>query len=96
MEIDIIAKENPGTVIIEFKDNGKGIEKSELDKIFNPLYTVDKARTTDKESMGLGLSIVKKILNNAGGDIGVRSEFGQYTVFFIEIPIACKIEKGVK
>ena len=38
--------------------------------------------------MGLGVSIVKKILNNAGGDIGVRSEFGQYTVFFIEIPVA--------
>ncbi|NSO50593.1 HAMP domain-containing histidine kinase, partial [Enterococcus faecalis] len=96
LEIDIVAKENPDTVIVEFKDNGKGIEKSELDKIFNPLYTVDKARTTDKESMGLGLSIVKKILNNVGGNIGVRSEFGQYTIFFIEIPIACKIEKGVK
>ena len=96
LEIDIIAKENLDTVIVEFKDNGKGIEKSELDKIFNPLYTVDKARTTDKESMGLGLSIVKKILNNVGGDIGVTSEFGQYTVFFIEIPIACKIEMGVK
>ncbi|MDU7649838.1 MAG: HAMP domain-containing sensor histidine kinase [Anaerococcus vaginalis] len=96
LEIDIIAKENSDTVIVEFKDNGKGIEKSELDKIFNPLYTVDKARTTDKESMGLGLSIVKKILNNVGGDIGATSELGQYIVFFIEIPIAFKIEMGVK
>ena len=57
---------------------------------------MDKARSTDKESMGLGLSIVKKILNNVGGEIVVTSEFGQYTVFFIEIPIACKIEMGVK
>lgn len=46
--------------------------------------------------MGLGVSIVKKILNNVGGNIGVRGEFGLYTVFFIEIPIACKIEMGVK
>ena len=46
--------------------------------------------------MVLGLSIVKKILKNVGVDIGVRSEFGQYIVFFIEIPIACKIEKAVK
>ena len=46
--------------------------------------------------MGLVVSIVKKILNNVGGNIGVRSEFGLYTVFFIEIPIACKIEKAVK
>ena len=38
--------------------------------------------------MGLGVSIVKKILNNVGGNIGVRSEFELYTVFFIEIPIA--------
>lgn len=38
--------------------------------------------------MGLGVSIVKKILNNVGGNIGVRSEFGLYTVFFIEIPVA--------
>ena len=57
---------------------------------------MDKSRSTDKESMGLGLSIVKKILNNLGGNIGVRSEFGEYTVFFIEIPIACKIEMGVE
>ncbi len=73
LEIDIIAKENPDTVIVEFKDNGKGIEKSELDKIFNPLYTVDKARTSN-ESMGLGLSIVKKILNNVGGNITPKNK----------------------
>lgn len=46
--------------------------------------------------MGLDVSIVKKILNNVGGNIGVRIEFGQYTVFFVEIPIVCKIEKAVK
>ena len=49
-------------VIISIQDTGYGMEKEELDKIFEPFYRVDKSRFREMGGSGLGLSIVKKII----------------------------------
>lgn len=64
-------------VLIEFKDNGIGIEKEKLDYIFNPFFQVDKSRTFKKgteRGFGLGLAICKKIISAHEGKIWAESK----------------------
>ncbi|MEI7603793.1 MAG: HAMP domain-containing sensor histidine kinase [bacterium] len=70
--------------IIEIKDNGRGIPKDEMNNIFDRFYRVDKSRDRDTGGFGLGLSITKKIIEEHGGDIYVKSEKGE-TVFSIKL-----------
>ena len=68
------------------KNTGAGISKDEIGYIFDRFYKTDKSRSEDKNGMGLGLYIVKKIVNLHGGDITVESEPGDYTRFEFWIP----------
>jgi two-component system NtrC family sensor kinase len=70
-------------VRIEIKDTGMGIEKENLEKIFDPFYTTK----TVGEGTGLGLSISYGIVKSHGGQIAVESEVGQGTRFIIDLPI---------
>lgn len=74
--------ENDNIVII-FEDNGAGIAKESLAKIFNPFFTTKPAG----EGTGLGLSISHKIIDKHNGTIEVESEKGKGTKFTIKIPI---------
>ena len=67
--------------IIHFSDNGKGIPSDEREKVFYPSFT------TKTSGMGLGLAMVKNIIENAGGDITFQSKVGEGTVFVISLPI---------
>ena len=71
------------SVCIEIKDNGSGIESSEIDKIFDPFFTTKKIG----EGTGLGLSIAYNIVKQHGGHIEVTSTLGVGTVFQIYLPI---------
>lgn len=62
-------------------DNGKGIEKKDMDKLFQPFYTSGK----DKGS-GIGLAIANEIVKAHAGSIHVRSKLGAFTYFLIRIP----------
>ncbi len=65
------------------KDNGGGIEEKYLDKIFQPFK---KAHTRkDIQSTGIGLSIIKKIIENAGGTVGLETEIGKGSTFYFTI-----------
>ncbi|MGL6154204.1 sensor histidine kinase [Cetobacterium sp. SF1] len=74
------------TYKIIVQDNGIGIEKNKIDKIFERFYRVDKARTSNVAGTGLGLSIVKEIIKNYEGEIKVLSEEGKGSTFIISIP----------
>ena len=67
------------------KDNGEGIEKNDINMIFNEFYKVDESRNF-KGSSGLGLSIVKKIIEAHGGTVKAESEinFGTSIIFTLK------------
>ena len=67
---------------IEFSDNGMGIDRRYLDKIFQMFYRV----STVKSGSGLGLYIVKETLDKLSGSISVKSKVGSGTTFFVTIP----------
>jgi signal transduction histidine kinase len=66
---------------IEISDNGSGIDEEKKSKIFSPNFT------TKSGGMGLGLAMVKNIIDNAGGEISFTSEKGSGTTFIITLPV---------
>ena len=73
-------------VVFGVKDTGIGIEEDNINNIFNHSYQVAKARTPDeKTGSGLGLTIVKTIIEQHHGRVWCESEFGKGSVFYIEL-----------
>lgn len=68
---------------INIEDNGVGITDEDKEKIFESFYRVEKSRLNDDKSTGLGLSIVKNIINLLDGTIEVESEFSKGSKFII-------------
>ena len=78
-----LIKEN--SVRIEVEDSGDGIEADKLPLIWDRYYKVDKVHRRAVEGSGLGLSIVKTIMEQTGGSYGVTSTVGVGSTFFIEL-----------
>jgi two-component system phosphate regulon sensor histidine kinase PhoR len=76
-----------GTVVIAIADNGTGIPSSELPRIFERFYRVDKARSREVGGTGLGLSIVKHVVERMAGNIKVDSRLGKGSTFTISLPV---------
>lgn len=74
-------------LIFEISNTGKGIPSDELKFIFERFYKVDKSRSANKNSTGLGLYIVKTILRAHGGKIAVTSRENEYTAFKFTLPM---------
>jgi len=73
-------------IIISIKDQGIGIAKTHLPRLFERFYRVDKARSRELGGTGLGLAIVKHIVQAHGGRISVESMPGQGSTFQIHLP----------
>src|SRR5690349_4633347 len=79
----------PGELVrLEFYDNGTGINRQDMQRVFDPFFTTRR----DSGGTGLGLSISFGIVRDHGGTITVASEEGRYTRFQIELPIVEKAE----
>jgi heavy metal sensor kinase len=76
-----------GHAVLEVKDNGIGIPSDALPHIFERFYRVDKARSADSESAGLGLSIVKSICIAHGAEVEAQSTVGNGSCFRIKLPL---------
>lgn len=74
-------------VNILIQDFGSGIEEEDLAKIFNRFYRVDKARSRQKGGTGLGLPIVKELVEGYGGEVKVTSVIDQGTIFNVKLSI---------
>ncbi|HPM01076.1 MAG TPA: PAS domain S-box protein [Candidatus Cloacimonadota bacterium] len=83
--IKIACKTSENSHLFSVEDNGPGIEERHFNKIFEIFQTL-KPRD-EFESTGVGLSIVKKIIENLGGEIWLESNVGQGTIFYFSIPI---------
>ncbi|MCT4783967.1 MULTISPECIES: cell wall metabolism sensor histidine kinase WalK [Exiguobacterium] len=79
-------------LVVGIKDEGVGIPKSNLKKIFERFYRVDKARARNIGGTGLGLSIAKEVVSAHGGDIWAESEFGRGTTIYFTIPFDTIVE----
>jgi len=77
---------NPDNLVLHVTDTGIGIDAAHLPHIFDLLYRVDQARSTKTGGAGLGLPIVKKIVEAHGGTIGVASAPNQQTTLTITLP----------
>jgi two-component system, OmpR family, heavy metal sensor histidine kinase CusS len=77
--------------ILVVRDSGPGIAKEEQAKIFERFYRVDKARSRADGGVGLGLAIAKWIVIQHGGTIGIRSEVGAGSAFFVELPLTTSL-----
>jgi two-component system sensor histidine kinase VicK len=84
-------------LLIRVQDNGYGIPKSQHDKIFQKLFRADNVRQKDTEGTGLGIYIVKAIVENSGGKIWFESEENKGTAFSVLLPLSGMPRKvGVK
>jgi two-component system phosphate regulon sensor histidine kinase PhoR len=85
--VDILAANSDHRLVITVTDQGVGIEKKHLPRLFERFYRVDKARSRNLGGTGLGLAIVKHIAQVHGGNVRVESKPGIGSTFSIYIPI---------
>ncbi len=72
-----------GYIQIEIEDHGQGISKEDIPYIFDRFFRTDESRSTSTGGSGIGLSIVKKIIEDMGGRVWATSELGRGTTMFI-------------
>jgi len=84
--IELGAMARPDCVVLSVRDTGEGIPAEHLSHVFDRFYKADTSRAGDQRGSGLGLSIVKAIVERHGGRITVRSQAGLETVFDITLP----------
>ncbi|MDO4534360.1 MAG: HAMP domain-containing sensor histidine kinase [Clostridium perfringens] len=89
VKISVNIKNNESEIIIE--DNGIGIPKKDIDKVFERFYRVDKGRSRELGGSGLGLSIAAIIINHYKGKVELESIEGVGTKAYIKIPLYNKI-----
>jgi two-component system phosphate regulon sensor histidine kinase PhoR len=85
--VEIRTSGDTDKVIIAVADNGIGIEKKHIDRLFERFYRTDKSRSRAEGGTGLGLAIVKHIVKNFDGVIKVESEVDVGSTFTVIIPL---------
>lgn len=85
-KITFRARELDELIELSISDQGMGIPKDNLKKIFERFYRVDKARTRKMGGSGLGLAIAKEMVEAHGGEIWARSEEGKGTTIYLTLP----------
>lgn len=81
-DIDIDVASRGGKLLFSIKNAGKDIPPEEIPYVFDRFHKADKSRGKDKSGLGLGLYIVKTIINQHGGDVGAKSENGETEFYF--------------
>lgn len=85
-QVNVTCKPSGSFVKLVVEDTGIGIPEESLSKVFDRFYRVDKSRTRASGGSGLGLSIVKAIVEGLGGEVSVSSVFGRGSTFTVSLP----------
>ncbi len=86
-EVRVSLKKGLNSLVLEVRDTGTGIPEESQERIFERFYVVDRSRSRKMGGAGLGLSIVKHIVNLHGGTIRVESKIGQGATFAVSLPL---------
>ena len=86
--IKVVARrgEEPGTITIEVSDTGTGIRPEDVRYIFDPFHQIGESSTRRTGGVGLGLSIVKQLVDALGGTVSVSSRLGEGSTFRVDLP----------
>lgn len=96
-EVAVIVAKQGKDILIKVTDNGYGIPEAQKNKIFTKLFRADNVREHDAEGTGLGLYMVKAIVEQSGGKIWFESEENKGTTFFVTLPLTgMKKKEGSK
>ena len=82
--VTLIVREEPGQAVALFRDNGFGIPAEEQDRVWSRLYRGDKSRS--QRGLGLGLSLVKAVVQAHGGDVSLSSRVNAGSEFAVRLP----------
>jgi two-component system phosphate regulon sensor histidine kinase PhoR len=85
-QIRISCRHEGATFVVSIQDTGSGIPQSDLVRVFERFYRVEKSRTRDSGGTGLGLAIAKHAVESQGGSISVESKLGAGSTFTITLP----------
>ena len=86
LHLEVRTWNEPGKLMVSVSDNGIGIKRDDLKKIFDRFYRVHTGNRHDVKGFGLGLAYVKKVITNHKGTIKAESELGNGTKFIITLP----------
>lgn len=86
LEIEMFSKENKDNTILYIKDNGIGIKKNEINRVFEKGFTGTNGRLSNKKSTGIGLYLCKKLCDKLGISIELDSKENEYTIIKIIFP----------
>lgn len=81
-------EEKDGKIRVSVRNSGGGLTEEEIPRVFDRFYKTDESHGKDKTGVGLGLAIVRSIINLHGGSILVKSTPGEYTEFSFLLPLA--------
>lgn len=87
-EINIFLKSEQNFVKVQIKDNGSGIDQQSISRIFEQFYRTDNSRNSSTGGSGIGLAIVKQIMEGHNGEVWAESEEGIGTSVFFTLPKA--------
>lgn len=79
-------REKEGELLVSISDEGMGIPKENVERIFDRFYRVDRARSRAMGGTGLGLAISKEMINAHGGRIWAQSRYGKGTSIYFTLP----------
>lgn len=86
--VRVRVKANDAAVIVKVTDTGPGIGEEHLPRLFERFYRVDPARSRESGGTGLGLALVKHVVERSGGSVTVKSTIGEGTTFTLMLPRA--------
>lgn len=86
--VSIRIEKDPGWQILVVSDTGVGVPESDLGRVFERFYRVDKARSRELGGTGLGLSIVRHLVQKMAGEVWLESTLNKGSSFFVKLPVA--------